>query len=191
MRIGLDRPGAERIHEDQRAFRCLLEAFSYPGRIVTLAERRAAHAVVLETLADAGTPLWIGDGFEAIRDRAADAGWPLAEKHRSAFALCRGAALGCLDGFALGTPADPHLSATVVAEIAALSGGAPFALSGPGVGPEGRELSPLGLPQAFPAAWARNIEAYPLGIDLILTAGDLCACLPRGTRLEAADVCSR
>ncbi|PWE52504.1 phosphonate C-P lyase system protein PhnH [Metarhizobium album] len=191
MRIGLDRRGRERIHEDQRAFRRLLEAFAYPGRIVTLAEGRPAHAIVLETLADAGTPLWIEDGFEAIRDRAAAARWPLTDQGCCAFALCRVEALGCLDGFAMGTLADPHLSATVVAEVAALSGGAPFALSGPGVGPEGRVFAPLGLPEAFPAAWARNNAAYPCGVDLILTAGPLCACLPRKTKLETTDVCSR
>lgn len=188
MRIGIDRPAADRIHEDQRAFRRLLEAFAYPGRIVTLAEGRPAHAVVFETLADAATPLWIDKGFTAIRDRAAAARWPLTERACCAFALCRGERLDHLDGFAMGTSADPHLSATIVAEIAALSGGAPFQLSGPGIGSEGRVFAPLGLPEAFPAAWARNNAAYPCGVDIILTAGELCACLPRSVRLEAADV---
>ncbi len=191
MKIEIDRSGVNRVHEDQRAFRQLLEAFSYPGTIVTLAERQAAHAVVLTTLADTTTPLWIDESFAEVRDRAVAARWPMVDQKTCAFALCRSEMLDRLDVFSTGTPADPHLSATIIAEVADLSGGLPLRLAGPGVGPGGRTFAPLGLPAAFLAQWARNNAAYPLGVDVILTAGDRCVCLPRSVRLEASDVCSR
>lgn len=191
MKIEIDRRGAKRIHEDQRAFRRLLEAFSFPGKVVVLAEGQAAHAVVLATLADTTTPLWIDEGFADVRDRAVAARWPMVDRNTCTFALCHGAMLDHIDVFPQGTPADPHLSATVIVEVIGLSGGAALSLSGPGIGPEGRTFAPLGLPAPFLAQWERNNAAYPLGVDLVLTAGDRCACLPRSVRLEVCDVRSR
>ncbi|MGV0879898.1 phosphonate C-P lyase system protein PhnH [Martelella sp. FLE1502] len=191
MKIEIDRRGTDRIHEDQRVFRRLLEAFSYPGKVVVLAEGKAAHAVVLSTLADTTTPLWIDESFVDIRDRAIAARWPMVDRKSCTFALCRGEMLDRIDIFPKGSPADPHLSATVIAEVTGLSGGAALNLSGPGIGPGGRTLAPLGLPATFLAQWTCNNAAYPLGVDLILTAGDWCACLPRSVRLEISDVRSR
>lgn len=191
MKFEIGRHGTERIHEDQRAFRRLLEAFSYPGKVVALAEGQAAHAVVLATLADTTTPLWIDDGFAEVRERAAAVGWPLMDRKACTFALCRGEMLDRLDVFSTGTQADPHLSTTIIAEVADLSGGMPLRLAGSGVGPGGRIFAPLGLPEVFLAQWAHNNTAYPLGVDVILTAGDRCACLPRSVKLEVSDVCPR
>ncbi|MGO1164494.1 phosphonate C-P lyase system protein PhnH [Brucella sp. C7-11G] len=190
MRIGTDYRNEAQVHEDQRVFRLLLEAFSYPGRIVELAAGQAASAVVLSTLADTRTPVWIDEGFSTIRSTAKAAHWPRADRKSSVFALCHAAKLGQFDSFCTGTLAEPHLSTTIIAEIEALAGGVPFQLSGPGVGPRRACFAPVGLPDGFPGQWRRNVDAYPLGVDLILTAGSFCACLPRSVRLEAGDVCS-
>lgn len=190
MKIEVARPRLHGARQDQRAFRVLLEAFSYPGKIVTFEGEEAAHVTVLSTLADETTSLWIDAGFAGVRAMAAAACWPLADRQDCTFALCRGERLACLDGFPMGSLADPHLSVTIIAEVERLSGGTPLRLAGPGVGPHGRTLAPYGLPATFPAAWARNNAAYPLGVDLILTAGGLCTCLPRSVRLEMPNVCS-
>ncbi len=39
------------------------------------------------------------------------------------------------------------------------------------------------MPGDFLAQWARNRAGFPLGVDLILVAGDRIACLPRSTRI--------
>lgn len=191
MKIEIDGRGERRIHEDQRVFRRLLEAFAYPGKIVVLVQGQAAHAVILATLADTTTPLWVDESFVDIRHRAVASRWPMVDRDACAFALCHGAMLDHIDVFPQGSPADPHRSATVIVEVGDLSGGDALSLSGPGIGPRGRTFAPLGLPTAFLAQWQQNNECYPLGIDLVLTAGDRCACLPRSVRLEICDVRSR
>ena len=83
--------------------------------------------------------------------------------------------------FAAGTAADPHLSATLILPVAALTGGAGLVLSGPGIDGVAR-IAPRGLPAGFAPAMAANAARFPLGFDLILTCGTGAIALPRTTR---------
>lgn len=82
----------------------------------------------------------------------------------------------------------PELAATVVLQVTRLEGH-PFegslivTTSGPGVDGS-RQFHVAGLDAPF-LTLLRNInEEFPLGLDLILTAGEKIVCLPRSQRLE-------
>jgi alpha-D-ribose 1-methylphosphonate 5-triphosphate synthase subunit PhnH len=55
-------------------------------------------------------------------------------------------------------------------------------LTGPGIQHEHR-LHVLGAPAGFVAAWARNQALFPRGIDVLLSAGDSIAALPRSVTI--------
>ncbi|MVA12303.1 phosphonate C-P lyase system protein PhnH [Agrobacterium vitis] len=190
MKIAIDQRGPQKAYEDRKAYRNLLQAFAYPGKMMSVRGGHLAHAAILMTLADTTTPVWIDEGFAEIKANATKAQLPSASRVNCVFALCSGERFNGFDGFPVGTLVDPHLSTTMLIEVVSLTGGEPWRLAGPGVGPNGASLAPIGLPKMFPAAWAQNNALYPLGIDVIFTAGELCACLPRSIRLEIADVCA-
>ena len=159
MKIEATPHGLARAHEDQRNFRLLLEAVAYPGRIVTFpepgrpfAQRRTAHVIVLETLADMSTPVWIDGDFPEARSVARDSRWPVGAMESCVFALCRGDRLSSLDRFSQGTQLDPHLSTTAIVEMTGLFGGDPLRLAGPGVAPDGQIFAPRSLPEDFQQA---------------------------------------
>jgi alpha-D-ribose 1-methylphosphonate 5-triphosphate synthase subunit PhnH len=56
-------------------------------------------------------------------------------------------------------------------------------LTGPGVEKE-HFLEVEGMPEGFWSDWKANHSQYPLGVDVILTAGEVLAALPRTTSAE-------
>ncbi|WP_135466380.1 phosphonate C-P lyase system protein PhnH [Crenalkalicoccus roseus] len=171
--------------EAQRCFRALLEAMSRPGRVRSLPAPAAppaplgpAAAAVLLTLADADAPVWLDAGPAAEAWARFHAGCPLvAEPGAAAFALATGAP-PALDALEAGTEEEPHRSATLILQVAALEEGAGWRLSGPGIEREHR-LAVAGLPEGFLAQWAANRRRFPRGVDVILCAGVRVAALPR------------
>lgn len=183
---------ADPVTDSQVVFRAVLTAMSEPGRIVTLerlphppAGLSPAAAAVLLALADFETPLWL-----AARDDAAAAylrfetGAPLiADPRHAAFAyVARSVPLPPFDTFAQGQPEYPDRSTTLVVDIAGLSDERGFTLSGPGIAATAR-LSATPLPSDFPRRMAENRARFPLGLDLVLSAGDRIACLPRSVTI--------
>lgn len=191
-------PGfADPAIESQRCFRAVLEAMSRPGRVqeigAALAEPpaplSAAAAAVLLALADADTPVWLAPEAAAAADWLRfHAGCPLvAAPGDAAFALAPVAATAPpLAAFPAGTEEEPHDSATLVLQVAALAEGpGGFVLAGPGI--ETRHLLRAdGLPPGFAAQWAANRARFPRGVDVILCAGTRLAALPRSVRIEEA-----
>jgi alpha-D-ribose 1-methylphosphonate 5-triphosphate synthase subunit PhnH len=185
---------ADPVFQSQATFRAILQAMSRPGEIVAAgrglappAPLGAAAAAALLTLADFETPLWLPP---ALADGEAGAwlkfhtGAPLAAApDRAAFALTHGAAID-LAAFAQGTAAYPDRSTTLVVEVESLAG-AELTLAGPGVKGE-RRFGFAPRSQNFLAQWRDNRAAFPLGVDLILTAGERLAALPRTTRIAEA-----
>ena len=164
-----------------RAFRAILDAMARPGRIAAAGGARApglspAAAAVALTLCDPDTPVHLA-GTHAARDWLAfHCGTPFADKGACTFAFGRWDALAPLDPYPIGTPDHPDRSATLVVEMDALSADGPE-LTGPGIDGTAR----LSLPG--PDALRGNAARFPLGVDLILCAGDRLACLPRSTRI--------
>ena len=84
----------------------------------------------------------------------------------------------------IGTDAYPDRSTTLVIEVETLSAGpaAGWRLEGPGID-GAAHLAVTGLPAGFVEARAALAPLYPRGLDIVLTAGDRLAALPRTTRI--------
>ena len=182
------------VLDAQRCFRAVLWALSRPGMIQEViaeapapAPLSAAAAALALTLIDADAPVWLGKAVDTSPVRAFfrfHCGTSAVDvPEAAAFALCTPSDL---DGFYSLNPGHeeyPERSATLVMMVDALEGGDPRLLRGPGVDGE-FGIAPRGLPAWFDEAWARNSSAYPLGVDLFLTAGNRLMGLPRSVEMR-------
>ena len=189
----IGRAFADPVRASQGCFRQILDAMAEPGSSHTLVPDiqvprglTAASALVLLTLIDFETPVWLAPG---IGDAAAEylrfhTGARMVEAPREAhFAVVDGAKLE--PGLAAFNPGDdryPDRSATVIIQCRALTGGAAVTLAGPGIRGT-RPVAPAGLWPRFWREVAANAERYPLGIDLLLVADRLIMGLPRSCRV--------
>ncbi len=182
---------AEPVGDAQRCFRAVLNAMARPGRIHTVggvippAPVCESAAALLLTLIDHETPFWLDPEAAAAREWIAfHCGAPAeSDLERAAFALAL--SLPDLERLAPGTHETPETSATAIVQLAALTGGRPYRLRGPGL-KDSAILAPVGLPADFAARWRRNHALFPTGIDLILCAGNELAALPRTVMLQEA-----
>jgi alpha-D-ribose 1-methylphosphonate 5-triphosphate synthase subunit PhnH len=185
------------VFQAQAAFRAIMDAMARPGSVQTLddaelippAPLSRGVALVALTLCDHDTPVWLDatllDGPDVAEWLTFHTGAPIvAEPTKAAFALVSDSgSLPDFAGFAQGTPEYPDRSITLIVPLAALDGGTPLVLTGPGID-GARTFSPLGLPADFAERWARNRALFPRGIDLILSAPGQVGALPRSTRLD-------
>lgn len=193
---GFDNP----VDDAQQVFRAALDAFAHPGTLQALPAASTglpdglspAMTALLLTLADSDTPVWlpadIGPAARAFL--RFHCGCPLAETLGQATFVCvpAGHAVPPLAQCAQGDPAYPDRSATLLVEVSSLANTAApddtFVLRGPGIETT-QALYASGLPTDFPVQWRANNAGFPLGVDLLLTAGDRFCALPRTTHLEA------
>ena len=182
-------PGfSEPVADTQRCFRAVLDAMARPGRISRVggvappASLCVAAGAVALTLVDAETSLWL--------DPAAAACGPWIAFHTGAMLRPIGQAdfvlalsLPDFDALRGGTHDAPETSATVILQVASLSSGHTWRLTGPGLR-EPTLLSVDGLPADFGARWRRNRALFPCGVDLVLCAGDALTALPRTVQIE-------
>jgi len=184
---------ADPVLDAQRCFRAVLEAMSRPGRVLAAGAGLAppaplcpAAGAVLLTLADPDTPLWLDAGAAAEGWVRFHCGAPIvAAPGAAAFALACAGAPPPLHALDPGTDEDPHRSATLILQVAALEPGAGWRLAGPGIEREHR-LRADGLPGGFATAWRANRARFPRGVDVILCAGGSVAALPRTVSIEEA-----
>jgi len=182
---------ADPVGDAQRCFRAILDAMSRPGRVHTVpgpdvpAGLSAAAGAVILSLVDHETPLWIDPGLEPARPWITfHTGAPEAPAiDAAAFVLARG--LPALESLRAGGHETPEASATLILSVASLSDGCRYILAGPGLRTPAH-LAVDGLPADFVAWWDRNHHRFPLGIDLILCAGNQVAALPRTVTVREA-----
>jgi alpha-D-ribose 1-methylphosphonate 5-triphosphate synthase subunit PhnH len=182
---------ADPARDGARAFRAILDAMARPGRVLAPPAPAAvppglsaAAAAVALTLVDGDARLWV-----PTRLAPALEGWlrfwcgtaPESDPARAAFALGRWAELAGAGPWAQGIPAYPDRSATLIVEVDALEEGAGATLRGPGIETE-RRLAVRGVDASFWADRAAARAAFPLGTDVILTAGERLAAMPRALR---------
>ena len=191
MRGALEGGFVDRPRDAAVAFRAALDALARPGRVREAGGVQppeglsVAAGVLLLTLADAETPLWLPGRLRG----GAEAEWlrfhtnspQVAEPGQAMFAVGQWGELMPLEGWRMGEPAYPDRSVTLIVEVAALEGGPMLELSGPGIEKTAR-LAPV-LPDGAVAALRRNAASFPLGLDFFLTAGGWVAGLPRSTRI--------
>jgi alpha-D-ribose 1-methylphosphonate 5-triphosphate synthase subunit PhnH len=184
---------ADPVFDAQRMFRAAMNALSRPGTPMAVdagctppAPLTPELAGLALTLADHETPVWL-DSALAASDEVRDylrfhTGAPIVSEAADAvFALISDtAACARLTGFAQGEPDFPDRSATLLMAAACIEDRGPLVLSGPGIAGQSH-LHVAPLPPDFPAQWAENHDAFPLGVDIIFAAPGLIAGLPRST----------
>lgn len=172
----------------QRAFRALMTAFSFPGRPQSLPSCSDATGAtcIAAVLCDNEVSLADPDQLIApvdirrlgIREANPEsAGFVIAEGNRA-------------PGFApvLGTLAEPEKGATLIIRVDSVEGSNdfPLVLEGPGI--QGTQtLSVDGLNSDWLAERARWNRNFPMGIDLILVDNTRVVALPRTTRIRGGN----
>lgn len=173
--------GVWQMSRQQEAFRQLMNAFSYPGRVLALARpNESALMLVLATLADnacsVADPLNLLGADDLRRLGARSAGVESAD-----FVLAGGACVP-QEQPRIGLLESPEQGATIVVCVAGLGSGATLHLQGPGI--DGERL--LHVAGVDPQWWTRRAEwnsHFPMGVDLILVSGDVITALPRTTHI--------
>jgi len=182
----LDGGFADLSRDAAHAFRAALQAMARPGRIERVggvappAPCSAAAGALILTLCDTTTPLFLAPSHDdpGLRQWIAfHTGAPIVGPEAAMFALGTWGALSPASRFAIGTPAYPDRAATLIVEMADLSGSGAM-LKGPGI----KERAQLSLPEV--AAFQDNRRRFPLGFDCYFTCGDRLAGLPRSCRVE-------
>lgn len=180
------------VLDSQAAFRALMEAMARPGRLHCIAALEDAPdgldhaaAAALLTLADAETAIWTDAPAVARAWIGFHTGARFTEDPSQADFLLATQQPPRLEELKAGTDEAPQSSATLILQVEALAPVAGWRLHGPGIETH-HELTAKGVPDGFSAAWRRNGDAFPRGVDLILTAGTTLAALPRTTRIEEA-----
>ncbi len=166
--------------QQQRVFRHLLQAFSYPGRVVRLPDGAEALTQVLAALLDAEATLADPDGLLDARVRALLGATAAAPQQAQFVLACADAAPRLTPS--LGTLESPELGATLVLRVGRIGSGRLLSVSGPGV--DGHQQLRLdGLNPAWLAARAQWNAHFPLGVDLIVVDAQQVVALPRTTRI--------
>jgi alpha-D-ribose 1-methylphosphonate 5-triphosphate synthase subunit PhnH len=197
------------VHDVQQAYRRLVTATSFPGRIVDI----GAEAAKVDLDSDLPRPFLLlaimlldaEVGSFIASERADRHARLLSQLTYSRTAPAEGAAFlflaqgawaaapAAIDRASVGTLVDPHRGATIVLEVRDL--GSPpvgsgnthsLVLTGPGI--ETATTILVDGPDGWVEARARKNAEFPLGIDFILvTAEGRMASLPRTTQLEVSE----
>ncbi|MFN3524310.1 MAG: phosphonate C-P lyase system protein PhnH [Phenylobacterium sp.] len=183
------------MRDSQSVFRKVMEAVARPGTIADLsgaveppAGLEVASAAVALTLFDFETPVWIDPslaGGETATWLRFHCGCPLtADTANAAFAVATDMAKAPpLSAFNQGDAKYPDRSTTLVLQVAALQGGRPVVLRGPGVKDQ-ITVAPAGLPDGFWDQFETNTAQFQFGVDVLLVAGASLTALPRSVRVE-------
>jgi alpha-D-ribose 1-methylphosphonate 5-triphosphate synthase subunit PhnH len=165
----------------QYIFRQLMRAFSYPGRIETLATS-GAHALTLTlaALIDRGTSLADPQNLldDLTRQRLQT---PLTVAERAHFVVADGTRPPAFTP-ALGSLESPEHGATIVLTVVALGVGTDCRLEGPGIAGS-QSLAVTGLEPSWLEQRRSWNSAFPLGVDIILLDTIHAVALPRTTRI--------
>ena len=190
-------PGfAEPVFDSQSAFRAIMNAIAYPGRIERFRRPVAAPAglspaaaTIALTLCDFETPLWLDESAAteaAVAYLRFHSGAPIVDHAgRARFCIIGGAASALpLHAFHAGEDKYPDRSATLIIEAQSLTSGAPRRWRGPGIKGE-RVVGVGGMKDSFWDEWTLNQTLYPLGVDVFFACGEEIVGLPRGVATEA------
>ena len=172
----------------QRLYRALLDAHSFPGRIVDLTDElngEPAYLGVIATLADHSSSLCDAEGMlgseELLRIEAS-----IRPMEHADYALFK-ADLAPPSNFTprLGDVYQPHMGATLILLVDDLGRGkGRYELTGPGI-KESERLALDGLHKRWFERRQDWVAEYPMGVDIILCDRSRIAALPRTTRMAA------
>lgn len=185
-----------KVKDTQRVFRKILDSLSRPGKIVPLETDFEYNTTLLDETMD--ILLTLLDGEVTFHLVGAD---PEATEEIEIRTLAHPVSLEKADYIIFpkdadrealtavfqeskkGTLLDPNRSATLILETEALTEGAVYALTGPGV--KGSQLVSITAAQNWVEARNEAIAEYPLGVDcFIIDQSGCCIGLPRTTVME-------
>jgi len=179
------------VADAQHAFRRILKAMSEPGVMVSLPLQHGwgsispAATVVLLTLVDRETPLWLDKALyneTLLANLRFHTGAPVTDRYQAPVALLHARSDIDPQHFAAGDNLSPEKSTTVIFEVPSLNGGLTLRLRGPGLR-ETRAIAPQ-LPEKLLAFLRQRAQVFPQPIDLIFTCGEAMMALPHTTQVE-------
>ena len=195
IEAGFARP----VHDAQKTFRVVLDAFANPGLIHSIPfdipeiltnSHPIATVAILLCLADVDTPLW----FESSEPphlhtylRFHTGARVTSDPHIATFAVLSevgSITFGSneLRAFNAGTALSPERSTTMIVGVPSMSGGAGAWLEGPGCD-RPRLLAPAGFTAETWEQLADNHDSFPAGVDLLVTSGSYVVGIPRSTAI--------
>ena len=181
------------VADAQAVFRTTLSAMSEPGlpqnlpMAAGLDSLQAASWALLQALLDADVKVYLGDSVSTDKvcsNVLFHTGCELtADKTQADFIVCDLATALTWDWRSLkrGSERSPEHSATLIIQVDALAGEAHSVWQGPGIEHQ-REMNTV-LDKTF---WLKRAAAmaFPLGVDVILVAGQDLIGLPRTTQVQ-------
>lgn len=184
----------DETHDSRETFLAYLQAQCAPGqpkgpipRPGQSAEAAVdSAAAILLALLDQGTSLAIEDRCRETFQWLYDAtGAPAAPVDEADFILTTHQLADVLSQAKRGTASQPEQGATVVCaggDLTADQSHTPVTLTGPGIA----DSLDVALPMSTSAIQARAqaIDAYPMGVDVVITLGDQLIALPRSCRIR-------
>jgi alpha-D-ribose 1-methylphosphonate 5-triphosphate synthase subunit PhnH len=190
---------ADRVLAAQSTFRSVMDAMARPGSAQRIEAGSGVPAPLLRgtaaialTLFDQDTPVWLDARLAAVTDVAKWIKFHTSAPVVSDASVCHFAviadptALPDFERFALGSAEYPDRSTTIILQVASLTEGPAYELSGPGIDGTASLRAAIGVAD-MPQRLALNTALFPRGVDLVLVSGDLVVALPRTTRLVAKE----
>ena len=185
-------PAFTRLSRCPTQFSSPAESHERAGVIVSLhqlsglAAAEPATTSVLLTLADNDTPVWLSGTLSndiASQNLRFHTNAPLVEQPRQAVFAVADEQISHeqLNALSEGSAVAPETSATLILQVASLSGGRMLRLTGAGIAE--RMVAPQ-LPECIIHELTERPHPFPLGIDLILTCGERLLAIPRTTHVE-------
>jgi alpha-D-ribose 1-methylphosphonate 5-triphosphate synthase subunit PhnH len=169
----------------QRAFRALMSAFSFPGRRqpLPLCSDATGPTCIAAVLCDNEVSLADPDQLIGPAD-IRRLGIREASLENAGFIIADGSRAPDFAP-ALGSLAEPEQGATIIVRVASLesSNDFPLMLEGPGI-QDTQALAVSGLNSQWLAERARWNRNFPMGVDLILVDDTQVVALPRTTRIR-------
>jgi len=169
----------------QRAFRALMRAFSFPGRRqpLPLCSDATGPTCIAAVLCDNEVSLADPDQLIEPAD-IRRLGIREASLENAGFIVADGSWAPTFEP-ALGSLAEPEQGATLIVRVASLedSNDFPLMLQGPGI-EDMQALSVSGLNSEWLAKRTRWNRNFPMGVDLILVDDTKVVALPRTTRIS-------
>ncbi len=170
-------------HHQQRSFRKLLEAFSYPGRLVQMPTEAPALQSLLACLIDGEASL--ADPHQLLsREAMMQLEGCIEPQETARFVVLQGSRSDELSP-SLGTLENPELGATLVVLVDDLSEGLCYTLEGPGIAThtQCRLAASNSHWLERRACWNQD---FPMGVDLIFADTFNVLALPRTTQVTEA-----
>ncbi|MBN9003978.1 MAG: phosphonate C-P lyase system protein PhnH [Rhizobiales bacterium] len=186
---------ADKVMSAQSVFRSVMEAMARPASVQpitpsvgTPSRMMRGTAAIALTLFDHDTPVWLDTAFSETLEVAKwlkfHTGTPVvADPSICSFALIGDvAALPELMKFSVGTDTYPDRSTSIILQVASLTQGPSYELSGPGIDGVAAFKATIEPSDLFDRL-AINASLFPRGIDVVLVADDVIVAIPRTTKL--------